>query len=275
MKLPVPLLAALLVPLLALPAHAETQTVPTDKGTLDVRITHEPIEPGTQERITIDFVNASTQNVQEHIDYTVEVTKDGEGVFGPIPRTHTSVGTVNIPIEFGLGDGVYKMDFVIDGILFQPIPQETASFDILVGTAMAQPEQPMPEAGGGCLIATAAFGTETAPQVQQLRELRDNTVMQTASGAAFMSAFNGVYYTFSPAVADLERQSPAFKELVRAGLAPMLASLSLLNGAGIDTEAEMLGYGIPIILLNLGMYAGLPALGVLKLYQSRGGKLGA
>ena len=38
------------------------------------------------------------------------------------------------------------------------------------------------EKKGGCLIATAAFGSEMAPQVQFLRELRDNTVLQTESG---------------------------------------------------------------------------------------------
>ncbi|MEK0352828.1 MAG: CFI-box-CTERM domain-containing protein, partial [Nitrosopumilus sp.] len=41
--------------------------------------------------------------------------------------------------------------------------------------------------GGGCLIATATFGSELAPQVQQLRELRDNTILSTESGTAFMT----------------------------------------------------------------------------------------
>ena len=58
--------------------------------------------------------------------------------------------------------------------------------------------------GGGCLIATAAFGSEIAPQVQFLRELRDNTVLQTESGTSFMTGFNQFYYSFSPAVADYE-----------------------------------------------------------------------
>ncbi len=35
--------------------------------------------------------------------------------------------------------------------------------------------------GGGCLIATATFGSELAPQVQQLRELRDGKLLQTNS----------------------------------------------------------------------------------------------
>ncbi|HHZ95301.1 MAG TPA: peptidylprolyl isomerase [Flavobacteriales bacterium] len=113
--------------------------------------------------------------------------------------------------------------------------------------------------GGGCLIATAAFGSELAPQVQQLRELRDNTVLQTESGSAFLTGFNHFYYSFSPAVADYERENPAFKKAVKLTLAPLLTSLTLLQYADIDSESEMLGYGIGIILLNIGMYFVAPA----------------
>jgi len=113
--------------------------------------------------------------------------------------------------------------------------------------------------GGGCLIATAAFGSEMAPQVQFLRELRDNTVLQTQSGTSFMTGFNQFYYSFSPAVADLERENPIFKEAVKLTLTPLLTSLTLLNYVDIDSESEMLGYGIGIIMLNIGMYFVAPA----------------
>ena len=43
--------------------------------------------------------------------------------------------------------------------------------------------------GGGCLIATAAFGSEMAPQVPMLREIRANTLLQTESYFAFMLRF--------------------------------------------------------------------------------------
>ena len=69
--------------------------------------------------------------------------------------------------------------------------------------------------GGGCLIATAAYGSEMAPQIQFLREIRDNTVLQTESGSVFMTGFNQFYYSFSPAVADYERENPVFKETVK------------------------------------------------------------
>ena len=112
---------------------------------------------------------------------------------------------------------------------------------------------------GGCLIATAAFGSEMAPQVQSLREIRDNTVLQTQSGTTFMAGFNQFYYSFSPAIADYERENLAFKESVKITLTPLLTSLTLLQYADIDSESEMLGYGIGVILLNIGMYFVAPA----------------
>jgi len=113
--------------------------------------------------------------------------------------------------------------------------------------------------GGGCLIATAAFGSELAPQVQLLREIRDDIVLQTKSGSIFMTGFNQFYYSFSPAVADYERENTVFKEAVKITLTPLLTSLTLLQYANINSESEMLGYGIGIILLNIGMYFVAPA----------------
>ena len=113
--------------------------------------------------------------------------------------------------------------------------------------------------GGGCLIATATFGSELAPQVQQLRELRDSKLLQTNSGIAFMELFNQFYYTFSPTIADLERENPVFREVVKIAITPMISSLSILNYVDMNSEVEVLGYGISLILLNVGMYVGIPS----------------
>ena len=112
--------------------------------------------------------------------------------------------------------------------------------------------------GGGCLIATAAFGSEMAPQVQFLREIRDNKVMSTESGVSFMTGFNQIYYSFSPTIADMERENPVLKELVKIGITPMLSSLSIMSAA--DSEQEIVGYGVGVILLNIGMYFVAPAM---------------
>jgi len=121
------------------------------------------------------------------------------------------------------------------------------------------------EGGGGCLIATAAFGSELSPQVQFLREIRDNTVLQTESGTSFMTGFNQFYYSFSPVIADYERENLVFKETVKIMLTPLLTSLTLLYYADIDSESEMLGYGIGVILLNVGMYFVTPAVLIMAI----------
>lgn len=117
----------------------------------------------------------------------------------------------------------------------------------------------MSESSGGCLIATATYGSELAPQVQQLRELRDNSLLQTKSGTSFMSSFNQFYYSFSPTIADWERENPIFKEIVKIFLTPLINSLSILNYVNIDSEVSVLGYGISLIILNVGMYFVAPA----------------
>ena len=116
------------------------------------------------------------------------------------------------------------------------------------------------EKGGGCLIATATYGSELAPQVQQLRELRDNKLLQTQSGQSFMNSFNEFYYSFSPYIADYERENPVFKEAVKVTLTPLLTSLSILNHVNLDSEESVLSYGISLIILNIGMYFVAPAM---------------
>jgi len=117
--------------------------------------------------------------------------------------------------------------------------------------------------GGGCLIATATYGSELAPQVQQLRELRDNQLMTTESGTAFMATFNDVYYSFSPIIADYERENPYFKEAVKLSITPMISLLALMENA--ESESEVLSIGLSIIALNLGMYLGAPAIVIISI----------
>jgi hypothetical protein len=155
-------------------------------------------------------------------------------------------------IERG-SDGFLYVVSLSEGTIFRIIP--TIISDSIINS----------EDGGGCLIATAAFGSEMAPQVQFLREIRDNTVMSTESGTAFMTGFNQFYYSFSPQIADYERENPVFKETVKVTLTPLLTSLTLLNYVEIDSEEEMLGYGIGIILLNVGMYFVAPAVLIIAL----------
>ncbi|MGB0856159.1 MAG: CFI-box-CTERM domain-containing protein [Nitrosopumilus sp.] len=122
-------------------------------------------------------------------------------------------------------------------------------------------------------MATATFNSELSPQVQQLRELRDNSILQTQSGSIFMNSFNDFYYSFSPAVADYERENPIFQETVKILITPMIYSLSILNYVEMNTESQVLGYGIGLLFLNIGMYFVTPAIILLQIQKFKKSRL--
>nr|AFK24867.1 solute binding protein-like protein [uncultured archaeon] len=106
----------------------------------------------------------------------------------------------------------------------------------ILATTVAGGNQTQNQTGGGqgqqgqqpsgCLIATAAFGSELTPQVQYLRSFREQYILSTVTGSAFMSAFNSVYYSFSPQVADYEREQPWLQATVKTGLYPLFGILT-------------------------------------------------
>jgi len=209
-----------------------------------------------------------TGNVEEK-SVAIKV-KDSTGI-SILVRSITADSDGNFELEFRISQTAIPGDYqVVVSAVIDNVPViSTATFEVVgKGEGVTPAEQAAEEKKkGGCLIATAAFGSEMAPQVQFLREIRDNTVLQTESGSAFMTGFNQFYYSFSPAIADYERENPVFKEAVKLSLTPLLTSLTLLQYADIDSESEMLGYGIGIIILNIGMYLLAPAVVTLKLVK--------
>ena len=175
--------------------------------------------------------------------------------------TSNSNGIIEGRYIFGTDSSVSKQDLIFS---ITDNKSEYLGIKQVKPVIVTEPES-SEQSGGGCLIATAAFGSEMAPQVQLLREIRDNIVLQTESGFTFMTGFNNFYYSFSPIIADYERENPIFKEAVKLSLTPLVTSLALLQFTDIDSEPEMLVYGIGIILLNVGMYFVAPAMVILKL----------
>jgi len=177
----------------------------------------------------------------------VQMELDGIVVF---PKVEKNFNSNTINLEYGQGFHTIRM---------YSISQETVT---------SQPSSNPSSNGGGCLIATAAYGSELVPQVQQLRELRDNYLLKTESGTSFMNSFNEFYYTFSPYIADYERENPVFKEAVKIAITPLISSLSILNYVDMDSEEYVLGYGISLIIINIGMYVAAPTI-VICVFSKR------
>ena len=239
------------------PAFAEKyqQELTTESGTMKIgmyTIPENPL-PGQDAEIRVDFINAGTNQLLEHIDFEGSVI-NSKNTITKIPPIHSVNGSTTIPIVF-MDKDEYEINVDVSGILFYTIPTQTVTFT----KSIEDVPESSDSGGGGCLIATATYGSEMAPQVQQLRELRDNSLQNTESGTSFMNTFNKVYYLFSPTIADYERENPVFKEMVKITITPMISSLSILNHVDMNSEQSVLGYGISLILLNIGMYFAIPA----------------
>ena len=203
---------------------------------------------GALQSSTFDFTEIDDRGDYDIIfDCTSSIGR--EGVFGAKIQKTTQDGYLTLVV-------IQNQQIMAQNTTDEPFG------DVLINGSCASEFGADNGQGGGCLIATAAFGSELAPQIQQLREIRDNKLLQTKSGASFVESFNDLYYSFSPVIADYERENLVFKEMVKVAITPMISSLSILNYVDMDSEAEVLGYGMALILLNGLMYVGIPATGI-------------
>ena len=225
------------------------------------------IPDGKAKLLIFSNTNWSGAYQTSNVDFTEIVGQNDDEVIFECNSDMGSQGMFGTKIQKLTQDGYLEMYLIQNQQIVSQGSTETNFGEVFLKgncisssdpTASTNPGIPR---GGGCLIATATYGSEMATEVQQLRELRDNQLLQTASGKQFMGMFNDVYYSFSPIISDYERENPLFKEAVKLAITPMISSLSLMENA--ESESEVLGIGISVIMLNLGMYFGIPAIIVL------------
>lgn len=187
----------------------------TEKFLWQVSWGPEVIETGVLTTFAMNIQDPSIGDLVRNSSFDFVVTKDGREVH----RQHLTSGQGTFAHQYTFAEpGTYRLAAQnING------GSESAQLDVVVlqGTTPVEP----PQQPSGCLIATAAFGSELTPQVQFLRGFRDNYVMQSASGSAFMNAFNTVYYSFSPQVADYERDQPWLQATVKTAIYPLFGIL--------------------------------------------------
>lgn len=213
----------------------------------------------------IDITVSIPEDYPTDIKFEPKIRATDSGVLGGAVKINISMTK---PLTILIGNPIIEEEE--EEIILTPVETPTVPEKQVTET-----EEPIPEGsftitaaeeeGGGCLISTATFGSELAPQVQMLREIRDNKLLSSESGHTFMTGFNTIYYSFSPTIADWERESPIFREVVKITLTPLLTSLSILNYIDLDSESKVLASGISLIIFNIGMYFVAPALVIVKL----------
>jgi len=117
-----------------------------------------------------------------------------------------------------------------------------------------------------CLIATATSGSELSPEVELLRDFRDN-ILTSQTGASFLSIFNSWYYSFSPYVANRIRDDLYEREVMKGALYPLIGFLALSSALysvlSASPECATLISGLIGSCMIGVFYAGLP-LAVIK-----------
>ena len=195
-----------------------------------------------------------------NIDFTEISGQNDDGVIFECNSSLGSQALFGAKIQKLTQEGYLELFVIQNQKIISQGSTETNFGEVYITDNCLSNSAPTPQ-GGGCLIATATYGSELAPQVQQLRELRDNQLLQTEFGTLFMNTFNDIYYSFSPYIADMERESPMFKEAVKITITPMLSTLAIMENA--ESESEVLSMGISVIVLNLGMYFAIPVIVII------------
>ncbi len=92
-------------------------------------------------------------------------------------------------------------------------------------------------ASGGCFIVTAAFGSESAPEVELLQAFRDNVLRRTRWGSKFFDELYKYYYRVSPAIADEMIRDPQLRQVLRFAIVEPWVNYMQLTMARPDLKS--------------------------------------
>jgi hypothetical protein len=197
----------------------DIMSLPSEKFLFQLSWGPDVIETGVPTTFVMNIQDPATGDLVRGSSFDFVLTQGGS----EIHRQHLSsdFGTYAYDYTFAKAGMVTLSASNING------QGESSTIDLVVLQGSGNVTQPEPpQQPSGCLIATAAFGSELTPQVQYLRNFRDNYILSTASGSAFMNSFNSIYYSFSPRVADYEREQPWLQATVKAALYPLFGILT-------------------------------------------------
>jgi len=220
-----------------------TASASASTGTFTLRVT------GTSGALTHD-TDVSVQITAAAADFTITAAPDslslGRGASGTSTIKVQSVGIFSAPVSLahsGAPSGLtlaFSANPVIPpaGGLAESVLTVTVAgaasgtYSITItGTSGALTHSAalsvQVTAGGGCLIATATYGSELSDEVQFLRNFRDHSILETRTGSNFMTVFNAWYYSFSPTFAQFIREQSTVRTVTKFGLYPLMGILKI------------------------------------------------
>jgi hypothetical protein len=201
-------------------------------------------DPALQTKYDLLITVSSSQNTYYYYDNPNDSNRWLHSTPGPasppfVPKSGTGFTIPAAPSVFQItsdvptGDYHVKAYFSVVGAYTQLGTAAETDFSVATDTA-----------AGGCFVATAAFGSPMALQVQWLRAFRDRILLPGRAGRAFVSW----YYRWSPRAAAWLRVHSIARKLTRAVLwIPVAFAWSSLR-----TNVACASLGLLVLLLSLG-----------------------
>lgn len=254
-----------------------TVNFPTDRDTLIF------LRNGGQNNLTI-YAGPSNVAIPALPGLTINLTRSWDLHDKPLIRTllgafssyryHTTIKSIALPTG-----GTLDLDFyaayemntqvLIAGEVWATINGSSA---MIARTEIREANLPSNQGQSRCLIATASYGSELVPQVQFLREFRDQKILRTYAGSSFMVAFNAWYYSFSPSVASEIQPNPTLKGVMQVLLYPLLLilkmSAAVFDAFSFQPEFAVLLAGLTGSGMIGAFYLGVPTLPFSRRYRS-------
>jgi hypothetical protein len=192
---------------------------------------------GDAVNITVNMHNIGLQTAEDFAIDIYSISKDGSAeligqasiesiVAGDVPSI---VSTWASPTSLFNWGG--WLSVIIDSDHFVTELDETNNQAFVVVSDGGVPLLPW------CFIATAAYDTPMAPEIQILREFRDEYLLTNPLGRAFVH----LYYKVSPPIAEFITDHPSLKPIVRAGLVPAVAMSAVVVNTTVSEKIAILG----------------------------------
>ena len=207
----------------------------------------------------------------------VKATWSGDGVIDP---SQSSVSRVDIPgtatttsttITSSSSEATSSASQTTSMTNTAPEETTTSASSIVEGTTSSEQPTIPASSPARCVIATAAYGSEMAPEVAYMRYVRDRLIGSTALGRALVGAFNAFYYSWSPRLAEWISANELLKVVFRILLLPLVgivhaAALTFTTVGSMTRSAEAASViaFLAAAVMALAIYVVLPVLGVMK-----------
>jgi hypothetical protein len=189
----------------------------------------------------------------------------------------TFVSTLKLTTSFAAPPGSYittvratdQSGHFVEGNVIIVVAQATVT-QATTTTTPSTTTPPTPTLSTKCIIATAAYGSEMAPEVAYMRYVRDNLIGSTPTGKVLRDAFNTFYYSWSPPIAQAIAGNAGLQALFRILLLPLVGIIHATAWVFITLGAGDLASIAAFTLaaaLTITVYIVTPTFAILLTYK--------